>query len=185
MCGCSIRPSPCAGLRCAHEKLEIRKFQCANGVIWIVEQCQRCGRKENVLKKSSFTAIEQSQIQPFDYALRDAWRQRVAAYYAEQRDQKEHAWREWWGWYHDYLESAEWRAKRQLVLERDHHLCQSCFEAGHCSRATQVHHLTYERVGNEDMGHLQAICDECHKEAHPLHHDRPLLLKIADASRRA
>ncbi len=40
-------------------------------------------------------------------------------------------------------------------------------EKGDCTNeATQVHHLTYERIGAEMLADLQALCGECHRATH-------------------
>jgi 5-methylcytosine-specific restriction endonuclease McrA len=75
------------------------------------------------------------------------------------REDSEH----WWRQYNTYLESPEWKARRKAVLERDEFLCQGCRK----QRATQVHHLTYDRKGNEMLFDLVAVCDECHEAIHP------------------
>lgn len=31
----------------------------------------------------------------------------------------------------------------------------------------QVHHLTYIRLGNEDLSDLQVLCLGCHRRRHP------------------
>jgi 5-methylcytosine-specific restriction endonuclease McrA len=64
--------------------------------------------------------------------------------------------------YHWYLGSAFWREKSQYILERDNHTCQKCLKR----RATQVHHLTYVRVFQEDPSDLVSLCQPCHAEIH-------------------
>jgi hypothetical protein len=65
-----------------------------------------------------------------------------------------------WNWYARYLACSDWAALRQQVLARDEHTCR-CGEP-----ATQVHHLTYARVGHERLTDLVAICDACHDLRH-------------------
>jgi len=60
--------------------------------------------------------------------------------------------------YHEYLQSSAWRLKRDAVMKRDNRLCQGCLK----NQATQVHHLTYDRIFNEMLFDLVAICHECH-----------------------
>ena len=69
---------------------------------------------------------------------------------------------EWWTWYRAYLESPEWRAQRQLVLQRANGTCEGCGTR----RATQVHYTTYERAGAEMLWDLRAVCDDCHAKVH-------------------
>lgn len=70
--------------------------------------------------------------------------------------------RQWWAWYEGYLRTPEWWLIRDKVMRRARGICEGCGEA----RATQVHHLTYQRVGKEMMFDLVAVCDECHVSIH-------------------
>lgn len=65
----------------------------------------------------------------------------------------------WMARYNIYLNSERWKVKRQKVLERDDSLCQSCL----IEPATQVHHLTYARAGNEPLFDLTSACKDCHE----------------------
>jgi 5-methylcytosine-specific restriction endonuclease McrA len=69
----------------------------------------------------------------------------------------------WWAVYGAYLKSPEWAERRRRVLARAEGRCERC---GH-ERATQVHHLTYRRVGAEWLKDLLAICNACHEHHHP------------------
>ena len=62
--------------------------------------------------------------------------------------------------YQTYLQSPEWQAKRQEKLESCQHKCEC--EGGCYREATQIHHLHYETLGNEDLQDLQALCAKCH-----------------------
>ena len=64
--------------------------------------------------------------------------------------------------YEWYLGSEFWAAKRRVVLERARYICEVC----HIRPATEVHHLTYERVFGELATDLQAICSICHRNIH-------------------
>jgi hypothetical protein len=61
-----------------------------------------------------------------------------------------------------YLESAEWKAKRLLVLERDSYQCQFCKVAA----AIDVHHITYNNLFNEPLEDLVSLCKPCHIQEH-------------------
>jgi len=69
----------------------------------------------------------------------------------------------WWAWYDAYLASAEWKARRALVLKRAGGVCEGCGKAP----ATIAHHTTYEHVGNELLFELRAVCRDCHDRIHP------------------
>lgn len=64
--------------------------------------------------------------------------------------------------YDEYLQSESWKSKRKVILNRDNHTCQSCLS----ERATQVHHLTYDRKYNELPNDLVSLCSDCHREIH-------------------
>ena len=62
--------------------------------------------------------------------------------------------------YQRYLASREWALLKKKVRERSGGLC----ERGHVDpvKATAVHHLTYERIGQEWLEDLLHVCDACH-----------------------
>jgi hypothetical protein len=62
--------------------------------------------------------------------------------------------------YAEYLASDWWRARRLLVGQAVGWRC-ACG-----ARATQVHHLTYRRLGRERDSDLVALCAGCHAEIH-------------------
>jgi len=61
--------------------------------------------------------------------------------------------------YQAYLASRDWALKREAVRERSGGRCERCWANG----MDAVHHKTYERIGNERLDDLQAICDPCHE----------------------
>lgn len=68
--------------------------------------------------------------------------------------------------YREYLRSREWKEKRNERLRYDKYKCRECGR-----EAVTVHHLTYERLGNEDIDDLISLCRECHKAKHPMNWD--------------
>src|SRR3954469_18543490 len=66
---------------------------------------------------------------------------------------------DWWHWYNGYLRSAEWKMRREGILLRSQGRCEKCARR----MPIQVHHLTYERVGNELPEDLAALCFDCHR----------------------
>ena len=58
--------------------------------------------------------------------------------------------------------SPEWHCRRLAVLARDGHICTICEK----NQATQVHHITYDNLGNEPLEDLQSVCEECHNNLH-------------------
>lgn len=71
----------------------------------------------------------------------------------------------WLERYNIYLNSREWQRRRQGILERDSFICQSCLG----KKATEVHHLTYTRVGCELATDLISLCSSCHRAVTTMH----------------
>lgn len=65
--------------------------------------------------------------------------------------------------YADYLDSPGWKLTRKEALVRAGFKCQSC---GVSDIGLEVHHLTYERLGEELETDLMVLCDRCHERAH-------------------
>ena len=66
--------------------------------------------------------------------------------------------------YEDYLSTRHWRALRVKVAKLRNHLCELCdkkIELGY-----HIHHKSYKRLGNERLGDLMFLCENCHKEVH-------------------
>lgn len=64
--------------------------------------------------------------------------------------------------YHDYINSAAWKKKRQLALKIHGDKCKICGTG----RRLQVHHKTYKRLGRERISDLQILCFDCHAMEH-------------------
>lgn len=63
-----------------------------------------------------------------------------------------------------YLESAEWKNKRDKRIEIDKGICQMCGGDG-----SEVHHFNYYRLGDEDpYKDLVLLCPSCHRLVHRL-----------------
>lgn len=65
--------------------------------------------------------------------------------------------------YSQYMKSAEWFHKRQQVILRSDGKCEAI---GCTNEAVEVHHMTYQRLGNENLEDLRAVCRECHRKIH-------------------
>ena len=64
--------------------------------------------------------------------------------------------------YETYLQTPAWRERRGRTLMLAGYACQRCGRA----KATDAHHLTYERLGRERDGDLLALCEACHGALH-------------------
>lgn len=68
--------------------------------------------------------------------------------------------------YSAYLLTDHWQRTRWQKLEEAGHLCQQ--PGCGATRGLEVHHLTYERRGEERMTDLQVLCRRHHQEVHAL-----------------
>ena len=73
--------------------------------------------------------------------------------------------------YQTYLASREWSLLRERVRERSGNTCEHCFGAPQQA----VHHLTYERIGQENLADLLAVCHPCHEFLSGKSDENPLL----------
>jgi len=66
--------------------------------------------------------------------------------------------------YIQYLKSNQWKQRRAAALERAKFQCQ--FEKCGEKQSLEVHHKTYDRLGNEDPGDLIVLCRGHHWHVH-------------------
>lgn len=65
--------------------------------------------------------------------------------------------------YMAYIQSLEWKAKSERRKAIDGNKCVLCGK----SHNLQVHHITYDRLGREDVENdLVTLCDQCHVFVH-------------------
>jgi ribosomal protein S27AE len=73
-------------------------------------------------------------------------------------------------WYAQYLRSEHWMTLKEEKFASARRMCERCGEGakhrGDRWIGLHVHHLTYERVGHEDMADLQVLCIHCHAVTH-------------------
>lgn len=138
---------------CSHDWIPTYYLQ-SNNTRHYRMQCQLCGETGRAIKKTEAPG----DVKEFDVALKV----RQKAGVAETEAFRKQANREWFRVYGLYLQSPEWKAKRNLVLARDGHRCKACEQ----QQATQVHHLTYENVCQEILFELISVCEDCHSIIH-------------------
>lgn len=65
-----------------------------------------------------------------------------------------------------YIASEKWRNSpaRLTELAAAVNRCRICFRKGTAESPLEVHHATYERIGNEALGDLVALCHDCHDD---------------------
>ena len=66
--------------------------------------------------------------------------------------------------YKEYLATPHWRRTRQKALERSGTKCEYCGAAK--TVILQVHHLTYDNLGDELPEDLMVLCQKCHRLVH-------------------
>lgn len=64
--------------------------------------------------------------------------------------------------YQDYLKTPRWRKVRDAALRLANFRCSACPS----KRELHVHHLTYDRLGNERDEDLRVLCKACHSGEH-------------------
>jgi len=159
---------------CRHQKKKYIRIEQRDQSVVVKQVCYDCGHTDNAVKKSSFSQTKLESMAKRTVAQIHDFRQKRETikrveYQAEiktweekkQRCQEKHN-ALWWEWYSKYLESDNWEEKRQKVLKRANFVCESCLDA----KATQVHHKTYEHVGEEPLYELVAVCKSCHDGIH-------------------
>lgn len=65
--------------------------------------------------------------------------------------------------YKEYLQTEEWKILRRLVIQRAQRRCEWCRRP---DQEWNVHHLTYERRGYENLSDLVLLCRDCHAAEH-------------------
>lgn len=65
--------------------------------------------------------------------------------------------------YLEYLNSLEWKLKREKTFKLKGRKCQRCVN----NIKLHIHHATYARLGKENIQRdLYVLCDTCHDEYH-------------------
>jgi len=65
--------------------------------------------------------------------------------------------------YHKYLCSSHWLKFRQQALD---YYGKKCADCGTEHARFDVHHLTYDRIGEELLGDVVILCHDCHTARH-------------------
>lgn len=149
-------------LQCDHPRTIIRYRLSSSNVKMFKEQCTRCG--ELIGSWIPHKQIEcPEKIKPIDDDLTKRYRDNCHDLEHELLKRKrELEKKDFRGWYNEYLRTPEWYEKRAAVLERCCGICEGCRMA----TASEVHHLTYQNVGNEFIFELVGLCHNCHERYH-------------------
>jgi len=153
-------------MECTNCDFKFAKQAKSNGDWMLKQQCSNCGQSAGKTFKFELIGGKQNlfKIPLFDeeklQAYYDRQQLKRQADYAVELDEKRKV-------YYEYLKSDKWKLKREKVMLRDKNVCQACLTR----TATDVHHLTYERIYNEPLFDLVAICRQCHEKIHELERD--------------
>lgn len=80
--------------------------------------------------------------------------------------------------YREYLKSDHWRQFRKQMIHRAGYVCSRCGYKPKDPFTLNVHHKTYERLGQEDPGDVLVLCYKCHMKEHDaLHRARQRMYK--------
>lgn len=149
---------------CPHLTQELRnKVDRAGGArLW--NQCLACGSPVGTrVSAKPYTWHQVHDMPLFDEDLRKSYLQAYFTRYEAHRVAEiERLKAECREAYQRYLQTPEWLAKRDLVLEREQRTCEGCRSAP----ATEAHHTTYAHIGEEFLFELVAVCRQCHDRFH-------------------
>jgi len=77
-----------------------------------------------------------------------------------------------------YLQSKEWKAKKQMVFK---HYGRNCVVCG-TTKKINVHHMNYDRIGGKEiLADLIPVCHKHHMEIHLLQDVEEITVKIASS----
>jgi len=154
---------------CKHEQAEMRCRPDKNGNKRYLRQCLTCGQRiGNWVKR--LEAQREANLESIPLFIENLASEKIAVIDEARTDAVLEVIRPT---YEDYLQSPDWKAKRQLVLKRANGICEGCG----VNNATEVHHFWYDNLGREFLWELAAVCEDCHDRAHPW--------KLPDGSSRA
>ena len=160
----AVHQAHSAEMNCDHSHTEVRKKISASNAVLVRAQCLRCGSPVGPpIKKAQYSSDGLLALPSWDPDIqRTYWSQHSNSYTEKRRKEEQRAYSEWLRYYNAYLRTDEWKQKRRLVILRAQGICEGC----RCERASEVHHLTYDHVGEEFLFELVALCDACHKRFH-------------------
>jgi len=147
---------------CDHKNTEARLMVSCRQ---IKRQCLDCHQSiGHALPHADYTKEQIDALPHFDVAARDAYWERDKVDAKSIADEAERRLQERRTFYTQYLQSDAWREKRRLVIERQSNICSGCRMAP----ITEVHHLSYDNLGDELLWQLQGVCRACHEKAHKI-----------------
>lgn len=157
---------------CEHSQQQLTFKDARNGARYFRMQCLRCGDTAQVVARSDLSPADIRSAVPFNDARKQQWIERRRAYWesledvrrqqeAEEQERESAEWRRRYN-AHVNPSNPKWRALRELVMRRAGGTCEGCG----VRPAVQVHHLTYDHLGDEFLWELRAVCVPCHERIH-------------------
>lgn len=157
--------------KCNHERLKVIKRERVNGGSTFRKLCFDCLQWQgNLIKKKDVTSYTEyftldrlEDLKKFNREKIEEALQFVNKINSEIIKKQNEEFEDKVEWYRNvYLNSSAWKQLREKALKRDGHVCQGCLE----NIATEVHHLTYDNVGDELLFQLISVCRDCHLKIH-------------------
>jgi hypothetical protein len=68
--------------------------------------------------------------------------------------------------YLSYLESPEWKLKRDVFLHAARYRCAKCKTSHPAGSGLEVHHLHYDTLSDEKWKDVLVLCVRCHEAEH-------------------
>ena len=166
------KPTHCTTCLCEDPKsLKIRRRKVAGGIEHYCWQCLKCGnRVGGAVKKTLVLRLSEGRHpKEFDEELlsryeaeREQLRDEQAKKYQDRLEEIRRDNEAFNQWYQSYLTTPRWREKRSAVIERCGGTCEGCG----LFPVEEVHHTTYDNVGDELLYQLVGLCSFCHRKAH-------------------
>jgi len=155
---------------CKCENMIYVYFEASNKSLRYQKQCMQCYRITNQIQKISIPST--TKIYPrAELNRRELW-EAVKGIRDEMTGIIEsHHRKDFFVWYQEYLFSSQWKEKARQVLTRDDGQCKAIL-SGCLRSANQVHHLSYQHVGNEPLFELISVCSACHDKITTMDRDR-------------
>ena len=129
------------------------------------EQCEDCGKLfRRQLPHSALASRRPEELSRCDLKRADAYDENYHAVASALREViRQASSASWWRQYTAYLQTPEWKRRAEAAIRAAGGLCTVC----RIRKATQAHHLAYDRVGHEMPEDLRAVCVPCHQVEHP------------------
>lgn len=136
----------------------------SHGIRMFAFECQECGCLPKMwVKAAKLTAEQKRSARPRDkhWGRSNTRRGRAAELVSYLSDRLSESFGLLYEVYVGEM-SSEWRTRRLGVFFRDGLTCRYCGR----NTAQEVHHLSYQNLGDEPLDELISICRDCHRDKH-------------------